>query len=51
MRVANDPSLWWDNKILISKTRDYLEKNKSFPTKIAVCFSGRQRRTAEKLEF
>ncbi|HCN49141.1 MAG TPA: esterase [Chryseobacterium sp.] len=31
--VANDPSLWWDNKILISKTRDYLEKNKSFPTK------------------
>lgn len=31
--VANDPSLWWDNKILISKTRDYLEKNKSFPAK------------------
>ncbi|QIY90319.1 alpha/beta hydrolase [Chryseobacterium gallinarum] len=31
--VANDPSLWWDHKILISKTRDYLEKNKKFPAK------------------
>lgn len=31
--VANDPSLWWDNKVLISKTTDYLEKNKSFPAK------------------
>nr|WP_315029996.1 alpha/beta hydrolase-fold protein [uncultured Chryseobacterium sp.] len=29
--VANDPSLWWDNKVLISKTRAYLEKNKVFP--------------------
>jgi predicted alpha/beta superfamily hydrolase len=29
--VANDPSLWWDNKILISKTKEYLEKNKKFP--------------------
>ncbi|WP_353145341.1 alpha/beta hydrolase-fold protein [Chryseobacterium sp.] len=31
--VANDPSLWWDNKVLISKTKDYLEKNKKFPAK------------------
>lgn len=29
--VANDPSLWWDNKVLISRTKDYLEKNKNFP--------------------
>ncbi|SFN77864.1 hypothetical protein SAMN05421594_4164 [Chryseobacterium oleae] len=29
--VANDPSLWWDNKVLISKTKSYLEKNKTFP--------------------
>ncbi|MFZ4927940.1 alpha/beta hydrolase [Chryseobacterium sp. Mn2064] len=31
--VANDPSLWWDNKIMISKTKEYLEKNKEFPKK------------------
>lgn len=29
--VANDPSLWWDNKVLIAKTKDYFEKNKKFP--------------------
>lgn len=29
--VANDPSLWWDHKIMITKTKDYLEKNKKFP--------------------
>ncbi|KMQ63232.1 hypothetical protein ACM46_13945 [Chryseobacterium angstadtii] len=29
--VANDPSLWWDNKILITKTKEYLDKNKKFP--------------------
>ncbi|KFF26461.1 alpha/beta hydrolase [Chryseobacterium vrystaatense] len=29
--VANDPSLWWDQKVLISKTKEYLEKNKKFP--------------------
>lgn len=29
--VANDPSLWWDNKVTISRTKDYLEKNKKFP--------------------
>ncbi|MBL3546008.1 alpha/beta hydrolase [Chryseobacterium sp. KMC2] len=31
--VANDPSLWWDNKVLISKTKDYIEKHKKFPAK------------------
>lgn len=29
--VANDPSLWWDNEVTISRTNDYLEKNKKFP--------------------
>lgn len=29
--VANDPSLWWDNNMPISKTKEYLEKNKKFP--------------------
>lgn len=29
--VANDPSLWWDNEVTISRTKDYLEKNKKFP--------------------
>ncbi|CAM2831757.1 alpha/beta hydrolase [Chryseobacterium flavum] len=29
--VANDPSLWWDNEIMISRTENYLEKNKKFP--------------------
>lgn len=29
--VANDPSLWWDNSVLISRTKNYLEKNKKFP--------------------
>ncbi|WP_106916127.1 alpha/beta hydrolase [Chryseobacterium aurantiacum] len=29
--VANDPSLWWDNKVTLSRTKDYLEKNKKFP--------------------
>ncbi|REC60843.1 alpha/beta hydrolase [Chryseobacterium pennae] len=28
--VANDPSLWWDNEVTISRTKDYLEKNKKF---------------------
>ncbi|RQO34364.1 hypothetical protein DBR39_20270 [Chryseobacterium sp. KBW03] len=31
--VANDPSLWWDNKVMITKTKEYLEKNKKFPAK------------------
>ncbi|MCJ7935608.1 MAG: alpha/beta hydrolase-fold protein [Chryseobacterium sp.] len=31
--VANDPSLWWDNKVLISRTKAYVEKNKKFPAK------------------
>ncbi|MGH1516392.1 alpha/beta hydrolase [Chryseobacterium sp. JK1] len=31
--VANDPSLWWDNKVMISRTKEYLEKNKQFPAK------------------
>lgn len=29
--VANDPSLWWDNEVTISRTKKYLEKNKKFP--------------------
>ncbi|MBV8325241.1 alpha/beta hydrolase-fold protein [Chryseobacterium sp.] len=29
--VANDPSLWWDQKVTISRTKDFLEKNKKFP--------------------
>lgn len=29
--VANDPSLWWDNEVTISRTQNYLEKNKKFP--------------------
>lgn len=29
--VANDPSLWWDNEVTISRTKEYLEKNKKFP--------------------
>lgn len=29
--VANDPSLWWDNEVTISRTTNYLEKNKKFP--------------------
>ncbi|WP_048512281.1 alpha/beta hydrolase [Chryseobacterium sp. FH2] len=29
--VANDPSLWWDDKVLISKTKNYITKNKKFP--------------------
>lgn len=29
--VANDPSLWWDNKVTISRTKSYIEKNKKFP--------------------
>lgn len=31
--VANDPSLWWDHKVTISRTKEYLEKNKKFPAK------------------
>ncbi|PKF73828.1 alpha/beta hydrolase [Chryseobacterium sp. PMSZPI] len=30
--VANDPSLWWDNKVTIARTNDYLEKYKKFPS-------------------
>lgn len=37
--VANDPSLWWDHKITISRTKDYLEKNKKFPAKKALYVS------------
>lgn len=37
--VANDPSLWWDNQVLISRTKAYLEKNKSFPAKKALYVS------------
>lgn len=29
--VTNDPSLWWDNEVTISRTINYLEKNKKFP--------------------
>ncbi|RXM53345.1 MULTISPECIES: alpha/beta hydrolase [unclassified Chryseobacterium] len=29
--VANDPSLWWDNEVTISRVQTYLEKNKKFP--------------------
>ncbi|BAP30922.1 putative hydrolase of alpha/beta superfamily [Chryseobacterium sp. StRB126] len=29
--VANDPSLWWDNEVTLSRTQAYLEKNKKFP--------------------
>lgn len=29
--VANDPSLWWDNEVSITRTKEYLEKNKKFP--------------------
>lgn len=29
--VANDPSLWWDNEVTISRMKEYLEKNKKFP--------------------
>ncbi|WP_137904236.1 alpha/beta hydrolase [Chryseobacterium sp. 2VB] len=31
--VANDPSLWWDNKVTLKRTKEYLEKNKNFPAK------------------
>lgn len=31
--VANDPSLWWDNKVTLKRTKEYLEKNKKFPAK------------------
>lgn len=29
--VANDPSLWWDNEVTLSRMQAYLEKNKKFP--------------------
>lgn len=28
--VANDPSLWWDQQVLIAQTKTYLAKNKNF---------------------
>ncbi len=31
--VANDPSLWWDNKVTLTRTKEYLKKNKKFPAK------------------
>ena len=30
--VANDPSLWWDNQVMIGKTKDFLKKKKTFST-------------------
>ncbi|MDM1553518.1 alpha/beta hydrolase [Chryseobacterium indologenes] len=29
--VANDPSLWWDQEVTLSRAQNYLEKNKKFP--------------------
>ncbi|WP_167029324.1 alpha/beta hydrolase [Chryseobacterium sp. Tr-659] len=37
--VANDPSLWWDHKVTISRTQQYLEKNKKFPANTSLYVS------------